>query len=36
MTDRWDEFDCALATSLSELPPPEKTVRAVEEMLESL
>ena len=29
MTDRWDEFDCALATSLSELPPPEETVRAV-------
>lgn len=29
MTDRWDDFDCALATSLSELPPPEKTVRTV-------
>ena len=29
MTDRWDDFDCALATSLSELPPPEETVRAV-------
>ena len=29
MTDRWDAFDCALATSLSELPPPEETVRAV-------
>lgn len=29
MTDRWDAFDCALATSLSELPPPEGTVRAV-------
>lgn len=29
MTDRWDEFDCALATSLSELPPPEETVRTV-------
>ena len=29
MTDRWDDFDCALATSLSELPPPEETVRTV-------
>lgn len=29
MTDRWDAFDCSLATSLSELPPPEETVRAV-------
>ena len=29
MTDRWDDFDCTLATSLSELPPPEETVRAV-------
>lgn len=29
MTDRWDDFDCALATSLSALPPPEETVRAV-------
>ena len=28
MTDRWDDFDCALATSLSELPP-EETIRAV-------
>ena len=27
MTDRWDDFDCSLATSLSELPPPEETVR---------
>lgn len=29
MTDRWDDFDCSLATSLSELPPPEETVREV-------
>ena len=29
MTDRWDDFDCSLATSLSELPPPEETIRAV-------
>lgn len=29
MTDRWDDFDCTLAASLSELPPPEETVRAV-------
>lgn len=29
MNDRWDDFDCSLATSLSELPPPEKTVREV-------
>ena len=29
MTDRWDDFDCALAASLSELPLPEKTVRTV-------
>lgn len=29
MTERWDDFDCALATSLSELPPPEETVRTV-------
>ena len=24
MTDRWDDFDCTLAASLSELPPPEE------------
>ena len=29
MTDRWDDFDCALATSLSELPPPEEAIRTV-------
>lgn len=29
MNDRWDDFDCSLATSLSELPPPEETVREV-------
>ena len=29
MTDRWDDFDCSLATSLSELPPSEETVREV-------
>lgn len=29
MTDRWDDFDCSLAASLSELPPSEETVREV-------
>ena len=29
MNDRWDDFDCALATSLTDQPPPERTVRAV-------
>lgn len=29
MKHEWDDFDCSLATSLSELPPPEKTVRDV-------
>lgn len=29
MSNRWDDFDCSLATSLSELPPPEETIREV-------
>ena len=29
MNERWDEFDCSIATSLSELPPPEEAVREV-------
>ena len=29
MKHEWDEFDCSLATSLSELPPPEKTIHDV-------
>lgn len=29
MKNQWDAFDCELATSLSALPPPEKTVRDV-------
>ena len=26
---QWDDFDCTLATALSELPPSEETVRDV-------
>ena len=26
---QWDDFDCTLATTLSELPPPEDTIRDV-------
>lgn len=27
MNERWDDFDCTLATSLSEMPPPEDVIR---------
>lgn len=29
MKNQWDDFDCALASSLSELPPPDEAVRGV-------